>query len=334
MCIIAAKPAGISMPDTDRITNMWTRNSDGAGFMYAKDGKVYIEKGFMKLNELLDRIKQLGKTVDLKSVPVVMHFRITTSGGTSPENCHPFPVTSNLGVLRKLKSTCALGVAHNGIIDITPRKGISDTMEYILSQLSLLYQAMPKFYESKPAMQLVENAIDSKMAMLTKAGRIYTIGNFEEDGGIMYSNTSYKGWSSYYTGGKYGTYDNGWSVYGSNYGYGWPSAWDDETQSPSTQVTQAITDDNGDTFLHPIDLFERPLMPIDLIDGAFVLDDRGDYLEPCDLYLDSLCRVWYYDVDTDACLYEDDLDAFDAKGQPLMWDCELTEPMLCYPVEY
>ena len=58
MCIIAAKPAGVAMPSAEKIENMWNRNSDGAGIMYAVDNKVHIEKGFMtyasfnaKLNE-------------------------------------------------------------------------------------------------------------------------------------------------------------------------------------------------------------------------------------------------------------------------------------------
>ena len=33
MCIIAAKPAGVAMPDNDTLRTMWNVNSDGAGFM-------------------------------------------------------------------------------------------------------------------------------------------------------------------------------------------------------------------------------------------------------------------------------------------------------------
>ena len=44
MCIIAAKPAGIALPNAETIETMWYANPDGAGFMYAHDGKVVIEK--------------------------------------------------------------------------------------------------------------------------------------------------------------------------------------------------------------------------------------------------------------------------------------------------
>lgn len=59
MCIIAVKPANKPMPDASIISTMWKRNSDGAGFMYAHKGKVYICKGFMhfeKLQRALERI--------------------------------------------------------------------------------------------------------------------------------------------------------------------------------------------------------------------------------------------------------------------------------------
>ena len=40
MCVIAAKPSGVKMPSVSTIENMWYKNPDGAGFMYALNGKV------------------------------------------------------------------------------------------------------------------------------------------------------------------------------------------------------------------------------------------------------------------------------------------------------
>ena len=193
MCIIAAKPAGKAMPAASTIEQMWCRNHDGAGFMYAYGGKVHIEKGFMKLGDLTNALKRVRSTVDLDSCAVVMHFRIATHGGVIPANTHPFPVTSSIGLLQKLTCSTSLGVAHNGIISsVTPRKGISDTMEYIASQLGPLYKGVPNFYENPHLMEMVSNAVDSRLAFLTGEGKLYTVGNFVEDEGIMYSNSSYK----------------------------------------------------------------------------------------------------------------------------------------------
>lgn len=192
MCVICAKPAGVEMPSDEYIENMWFANPDGAGIMYLTGGSVRIEKGFMEYDNFMNRLLELREEHDLTKSPVVMHFRITTHGGTKPENCHPFPISDSVGILSKLVQNTSIGVAHNGIIDITPRKGISDTMEYIISQLYPLSKACPKFYQNKWLMKMVSNAIDSKMAFLTSQGEIYTIGEFQEEAGIRYSNNSFK----------------------------------------------------------------------------------------------------------------------------------------------
>jgi hypothetical protein len=200
MCIIAIKQAGIKMPAATTIENMWHNNRDGAGFMYAKDGNVHIEKGFMTLKDLKKALKRLEKTIDMTSTPMVFHFRITTHGGTSPGNCHPFPITEKLPLLRMTKLKTPLAVAHNGIIDIKPsQKDISDTMEYIITQLAPLYQLKKDFYRQPAGKKLIYNAIKSKMVFLDGAGRIETIGDFiTGNDGILYSNTSYKARTIYY----------------------------------------------------------------------------------------------------------------------------------------
>lgn len=191
MCIIAAKPAGVKMPAQETIRRMWYSNRDGAGFMYAADGKVRIEKGFMKLSDFEAALGRLAARYDLDALPIVLHFRITTHGGTKPSNCHPFPLTRSISKLQALSCCSAIGVAHNGIIPIHPRYGISDTMEYIATQLAPLAEALPEFYDNAAAMELIGNATQSKMAFLTDSGQLRTVGNFIEDGGVFYSNGSY-----------------------------------------------------------------------------------------------------------------------------------------------
>ena len=48
MCIICCKPMGKDMPTEEIMKNMWVNNPDGAGFMYVKNHKLVIEKGFME----------------------------------------------------------------------------------------------------------------------------------------------------------------------------------------------------------------------------------------------------------------------------------------------
>ena len=217
MCIIAAKPAGIAMPNEETLRTMWDANPDGAGFMYPitrQKGKktlnlVQIEKGFMKWEDFNQALDNLASRVDLTATALVMHFRITTHGGTCPELTHPFPVVSSASVLTKPRSTATIGIAHNGIISsVSPGKGMSDTSEYVRSQLAPLSKALPRFYENPDALLLIKNAIGSKMAILSPEGNIVTIGDFNEDNGVLYSNYSWmpRRWS-------YTTYGSGWSDY-------------------------------------------------------------------------------------------------------------------------
>lgn len=217
MCIIAIKPAGINMPATATIENMWYNNSDGAGFMYAAGGTVHIQKGYMTLKSFKKAINKLKKTIDTTNTPIILHFRITTHGGTSAGNTHPFPVTEKLPLLQMTKCTTPLAVAHNGIIDVKPsKKNISDTMEYILNQLAPLYQLKKDFYKQPAGKKLIYNAIKSKMAFLDGAGRIETVGDFiAGEDGLMYSNNSYKARTVYYT---WDLWDYGSEWYDSEHG--------------------------------------------------------------------------------------------------------------------
>lgn len=200
MCIIVIKPVGIKLPTTTTIENCWYNNNDGAGLMYVAGGSVHIEKGFMSLKAFKDALKRLKKSIDVVNTPLVLHFRITTHGGTAPGNCHPFPVSEKLPLLKMTKFKAPLAVAHNGMIDIKPsKKDISDTMEYIINQLAPLYQLKKDFYRQPAGKKLIYNFIKSKMVFLDGAGRIETIGDFITDNdGLLYSNTSYKARTIYY----------------------------------------------------------------------------------------------------------------------------------------
>jgi predicted glutamine amidotransferase len=262
LCIIAIKPAGVKMPNIKTIENCWYNNPDGAGFMYAKENNVYIEKGFMKLKSLKSALKKLEKSIDTTNTPIVMHFRITTSGGTSPENCHPFPVAEKLPLLQMTKSKAPLAVAHNGIIDIkVSQKDISDTMEYIINQLAPLYQLKKDFYKHEAGRKLIYNAIKSKMAILDGNGYIATIGDFvtgEDD--LLYSNNSYKARSIYYS----------WDFW-EDYSFRWYT-------SKSGKYLSWLTDDDG------------------------YIISNGEILEADYYLTDSKGNLYQYDIETDTAI--------------------------------
>lgn len=209
MCIIAIKNKGIDYPNDNIIKNMFLSNKDGAGFMYTLDNKVYIKKGFMTLDAFNKAINELATTVNLKDIPMILHFRITTHGGTSSANTHPFPVTESKGLLQKLESTTDLGMAHNGIIDIYQSdKTISDTMQYIIDIVYPLKKLHRYFYNTYYGKALLSHTADSKLAFLNQKGEIATVGDFIEEDGMLYSNSSYKSYKVYtsYSHDKYSKY--------------------------------------------------------------------------------------------------------------------------------
>lgn len=297
MCVIAAKPIGIEMPADNEIMNMWFRNPDGAGIMYAHNGKVHIEKGFMEYDDFCDKLEELNRKYDLKNMAVVMHFRITTHGGTKPGNCHPFPISDSVGMLSKLKLNTDIGVAHNGIIDIKPRKGISDTMEYIAGQLAPLYKAVPQFYKNKHLMQMVEYAIDSKMAFLTKEGNIYTIGKFMEHNGMKYSNESYQNAATF----RDYCFSN-WE------GGGWQ---DSEIPTNAAEIA---------------------MMWVDETEGEYVVDDEGNMIIVGDFAIDTLGIVYEYDYEQDAMIPLYNYTAFNSNNMVLKYNpnSDLTTVELAY----
>lgn len=193
MCIIAVKPAGAKLPSADTIKIMWTNNPDGAGIMYSHGGKVHIDKGHMTLDAFLLALHHVCDKVDAERTPIILHFRVMTHGARTPECTHPFPVSASMADLTALQTSCRLAAAHNGIIwSVAPKNGLSDTQEYIRSQLAPLYSALPSFPQARGARDMIKNATGSKWAFLDAAGKIALIGDFTTRDGIYYSNRSFE----------------------------------------------------------------------------------------------------------------------------------------------
>ncbi len=198
MCVIASKPMGVVMPNEATISKMWEKNPDGAGFMYTVKKRVYIEKGFMNLKELLNALAGLEKRIkkldeSLTDIPVVLHFRITTHGGTSPENTHPFPISPDQTLLTALELSSNVAFAHNGIIDSVSAYGsLSDTQIYSRDILSPLYKYDKQFFKNVHIQELMENTINgSRLVFLDREGTLTYVGKWEEVDGIKYSNLNH-----------------------------------------------------------------------------------------------------------------------------------------------
>lgn len=192
MCVIMVKPKGKEMVSKEIRRQMWDRNKDGAGFMYLnKDKKVIISKGFMTFDDFEKGLSSVKDVKNIKDTPMVLHFRITTHGGTSPENTHPFPISSVESHLQALDVSCNLAMAHNGVINsVETSATLSDTMMFIKTIVSPLSKLDKEFLTSYE--KFIKYGIGaSKLAFLDNTGKITTIGDFKDVDGYLYSNTNH-----------------------------------------------------------------------------------------------------------------------------------------------
>lgn len=193
MCIIAIKPQGMPLQDETTLRGMFARNPHGAGFMFPQNGRVEIRKGFMTYDAFRGALRNVLNALG-EDTPIVMHFRITTHGGTCPENTHPFPLTNDIAELKRTSTHADIGVAHNGIIRITPRdKSVSDTQEYIASVLAGVARKNPRFYRTARIRNGIRDTINgSRMCFMNGTGDIVRIGDWIESDGYWYSNDSFR----------------------------------------------------------------------------------------------------------------------------------------------
>ena len=196
MCIAIAKPIGVDIPSDDILTNCFNNNPDGAGFAFNHNNEVIIRKGYMKLKDFLDAFHKYDEKFGFKNRGVLIHTRITTHGGTNPQMCHPFPINSDEGALKKIEYVSPYAIIHNGIISLTSseatkKKDMSDTAIFVQKYLTKIAKNK-NWFNNKANMELVYELIDSKMAVLNGKGKIVMTNGFTEENGIFYSNSSYK----------------------------------------------------------------------------------------------------------------------------------------------
>ncbi len=216
MCIAIAKLMGQEMPSNEILKNCFKNNKDGAGFAFNYDGQVIIKKGFMTELDFITAINDFDKKFNFKNCSVLIHTRITTHGGTSPYMCHPFPIVDDEGALKKTDYVSPYAIIHNGMISLTSseatkKASLSDTAVFVEKYLSKIAQNKD-WFTTKANIELIEDLIDSKMAIMNGQGEIIMTKGFTEEGGIFYSNTSYK--DNYY---KYSGYSDWTDLYGDDW---------------------------------------------------------------------------------------------------------------------
>ena len=202
MCIIAVYDfkSGIR-PTKQRVKNMMENNPDGVGIAYNNGKRVFMSKALANVEQVMEFFEGIPKGAR----DVVFHARIATSGGISAEKCHPYPLTTDDDLLNaKQHLTKKAVVFHNGVLPVSIEKGKNDTQTFIKQSLAPLYNASAEALKDGLFDELIELAIRGSriVIMYPDCVRLYGSGWEADDGGVVYSNTSYtentyKKWSKW-----------------------------------------------------------------------------------------------------------------------------------------
>jgi len=177
MCLII-KSDNASELKQNLLTSAYHNNSDGFGGMFLADGKIQTFKHLPKTEA--DVISLWDKYKDMK-IPMGLHFRFTTNGGTNRSNCHPFEV------LNMKQHNRSIWVMHNGPQLPTPMIDVdkSDTHQYVKWILRPMLAHNPELLYNSDWRDMIEESIGSdKLLFLDGSNGKFTIIN-EDHGETM-----------------------------------------------------------------------------------------------------------------------------------------------------
>jgi hypothetical protein len=208
MCIAILNTKGTILKK-ELLHNCWKNNGDGAGMLYINDeGDMGVFKEMKDFNRFYDKYAEVKRMYGKRNI--VLHFRISTHGGITESNCHPFMVHKDLGFV------------HNGMIYNVPDSKVhSDT--YMFNEV-ILKKLKEGFEYDDDMLDLIEMYIGSGSKLIfLNANDDWAIANEKAghwDLNCWFSNSSYKqvnDWVDYggtkkykanvYGYGSYGTYN-------------------------------------------------------------------------------------------------------------------------------
>lgn len=205
MCIIALQTKGAYLSD-ETIRTMFSGNPDGAGIMYAHNGRVHWQKGFFKVEQLIKAWRAIPE-----GCVAAMHCRIKTHGAVSSELCHPFALTDGRKMFKGSgDSACML--MHNGVMSFMEKdshynaKCDSDSSAYAKTLYDRFKSArLPNADELAKIRK--ETEASNRILLLDGNGDYVTAGEWEYKDGILYSNSHWKDWWGSY---GYGSTGSSW----------------------------------------------------------------------------------------------------------------------------
>ena len=303
MCLII-KSDNASELKSNLLKSAYSNNSDGFGGMFLADGKIQTFKELpQNENEV---IKLWDKFKDMK-IPMGLHFRFTTNGGTNKANCHPFEV------LNKKQHNRDIWVMHNGPQLPTPMIDVdkSDTHQYVKWVLRPMLANNPELIYNKDWKEMIEDSIGSdKLLFLDGSNGKFTIIN--EDHGETLDNMWLSNTYSINRG-VGSDYDvdtdtisnkpkNNYITFNSSWGQGYDYTYDDNVSDYSKYVSKAnakktvdLCDDNEPYNLADLVglskadiaevVYHNPTGTAEML-GDLITADEGDMYDALDELID------------------------------------------------
>lgn len=175
MCIICIKQKGIQFPSVNCVETMCDKNPHGFSMVVSNGYKSKIFKT-LDVKKFINEYQKVIHRYDYKDTAMFIHARIKTHGSEKIQNCHGWRENG-------------LYFAHNGILSIQNRGDMTDSETYFRDIFSPIF----KVGGWRAAEKTIDACIgSSKFVFMDEQGNIHHYGNYIEDDGLLFSNTSYK----------------------------------------------------------------------------------------------------------------------------------------------
>lgn len=171
----------------EEFENAFVSNNDGAGFAWRLDGKVYISKGYKRL----DNAWEMYQSFVPDKAPHAVHFRIGTSGGKGMDMTHPFLVTPTSPVVFDWEGEVPV-LFHNGVLSMWNRDILNHTKEHGEFSGNVSDTRFLAGRIAVDGMEAAQEYLYSDKLIILEPKRTIMVGVWIEDNDMFFSNSAYK----------------------------------------------------------------------------------------------------------------------------------------------
>ena len=316
MCLLVKQPATTEFTE-DFIVDVYNKNKDGFGIMYAEDGKLHVYKCLPTSGkDMYEFYLAHGQGRDC-----IWHARMQTHGDIDLDNCHPYKVTDEIWI------------AHNGVLSTgnAADKSKSDTWHFIRNVIKPALTANPELLTDKSWQDMIGHIIGggNKFGLVRADGEMVVIN--ERSGvnfvGAWLSNTyawsttkfgfrsSYQGQTGYTN--QYTGYSGSRTLWdqGESYDDWWTRKigyTEDEGQAATVSKSEVQAEEDAqDSYAREvIDITPRDIQP--MIRAAFNVWSRNGlagiehWCKQVPHKAAAILGYWYSDIDDLPALVADD----------------------------